>query len=70
MENMGLMTKNKLDDSNDIFESFTSSDDITPTNSFGLVVLKRLVLAHNGTIDAKRYDGQTTIEITLPVEEI
>ena len=59
-----------LSDPNDIFEPFTSTDSISPNNSFGLVVLKRLVMAYNGIIDAKRQDDRNIIEITLPVEKL
>jgi signal transduction histidine kinase len=58
------------DDPNDIFEPFSSSEVSPPQNSFGLAVLKRLVLAYNGTINAKRKERITTIEITLPVEKL
>ncbi|MBW8035871.1 MAG: HAMP domain-containing histidine kinase [Planctomycetes bacterium] len=59
------------DDPKDIFEPFSLSEGTPSTNSFGFVVLKRLVLAYEGTIDAKRQDdGITTVEITLPVEKL
>lgn len=56
------------DDPKDIFESLALSEG-SATNSFGLVVLKRLVLAYNGTVDAKRKGGVTTVEITLHIEK-
>jgi C4-dicarboxylate-specific signal transduction histidine kinase len=58
------------DDPNDIFEPFSSSQGVPTSNSFGLVVLKRLILAYNGVINAEKQDGITTIEISLPVENI
>ncbi|MCF7954785.1 MAG: PAS domain S-box protein [Phycisphaerae bacterium] len=58
------------DDPNDIFEPFSTAGTISKNNSFGLVVLKRLVLAYNGTIDAKRQDDRNLIEINLPVQEL
>jgi C4-dicarboxylate-specific signal transduction histidine kinase len=58
------------DDPNDIFEPFSSPEGTPTANSFGLAVLKRLVLAYDGTIDAKMKDGITSLEITLPVEKL
>ncbi|MBW8016095.1 MAG: HAMP domain-containing histidine kinase [Planctomycetes bacterium] len=59
-----------FDNPNEIFEPFSSTADTPSANSFGLVVLKRLVLTYNGTIDAKRQDDLSIIEITLPVEKL
>lgn len=58
------------DDPNDIFESFSTSDATPSPNTFGLVVLKRLVLAYNGSINARRKDGVVTVDIKLPVEKL
>lgn len=57
-------------DPNDIFEPFSSSEGVPITNSFGLVVLKRLVLAYDGAITAKKQSGITSIKITLPVQNL
>ena len=60
----------EYEDPNDLFEPFTSSDSASSGSTFGLVVLKRLVLAYNGSIEARRENNRTTIEIILPVQNL
>jgi signal transduction histidine kinase len=59
-----------LNDPNDAFEAFSEPRDASAGYSFGLAIIKRLVLAYDGTIDARRKDADTIVEITLPVKEI
>lgn len=55
---------------NDIFEPFSPAGSASQTASLGLVVIKRLVLAYNGNIEARRQDNRNFIEISMPVENL
>ena len=54
------------DDPNEAFEPFTKPSGPEKSYSFGLAVIKRLVLAYDGTITARKHGAETIVEISLP----